>query len=33
VRLAVPLAIEGNRLEGNQDVPQNQDDVGPAIPA
>src|SRR5213592_1932026 len=27
--LAVALAIEGNRLEGNQDVTQNQDDVGP----
>jgi hypothetical protein len=29
--LAVALAIEGNRLEGNQDVAQNQDDVGPLM--
>ena len=31
MRLAVALAIEGNRLEGNQDVAQNQDDVGPLM--
>src|SRR6266571_1225940 len=29
--LAVALAIEGNRLEGNQDVAHNQDDVGPLM--
>jgi hypothetical protein len=29
--LAVALAIEGNRLEGNEDVAQNQDDVGPLM--
>src|SRR6266581_1475895 len=29
--LAVALAREGNRLEGNQDVAQNQDDVGPLM--
>ena len=29
--LAVALAIEGNRLEGKQDVAQNQDDVGPLM--
>lgn len=31
MRLAVALAIEGNWLEGNQDVAQNQDDVGPLM--
>src|SRR6516165_6098673 len=30
--LAVALAIEGNRLEGNQHVAQHQDDVGPLMP-
>src|SRR2546425_10434441 len=29
--LAVALAREGNRREGNQDVAQNQDDVGPLM--
>src|SRR5712691_538638 len=29
--LAVALAREGNRLKGNQDVAQNQDDVGPLM--
>src|SRR5216683_239854 len=29
--LAVPLAIEGNRLEGNQHVTQHQDDIGPLM--
>ena len=29
--LAVALALEGNRPEGNQDVAQNQDDVGPLM--
>src|SRR5438552_11613608 len=29
--LAVPLAIEGNRLERNQPVTQNEDDVGPLM--
>src|SRR3954469_10707083 len=29
--LAVALALEGNRLKGNQDVAQNQDDIGPLM--
>src|SRR6266436_3346656 len=29
--LAIPLAIEGNRLEGNQHVTQHQDDIGPLM--
>ncbi len=32
MRLAGALAREGNRLEGNQDIAQNQDNVGPLMP-
>jgi hypothetical protein len=31
MRLAIPLAVEGNRLQGNQYVTQEQDDVGPLM--
>lgn len=29
--LAVALAVEGDRLKGDQDVPENEDDVGPLM--
>ena len=31
MRLAIPLAIEGNRPQRNQHVTQNQDDIGPLM--
>ena len=31
MRLTIPLALEGNRLQGNQYVTQEQDDIGPLM--
>jgi hypothetical protein len=31
MRLAIPLAIEGNRPQRNQHVTQKQDDIGPLM--